>query len=533
MRNEPEPVSQIVSEEEEASEEQRSEDEVADEEEDQDEQPQVVGDMSDSDDYPEPKPVPASSQSVLSEDYAPPTSPQTSRKRRRLPDIVPSKATPVEEPTPKRARTSKKTGGHLKPLAEDSEVLHAFRKRYCREHEITDFAFNDLIHANAHNKPHMHKFWEELNDAVPHHQGTGSRQNLQKRCRRLFHNFEKRGQWTEEEDDELRAAVARYGHSDWKAVSRTLERHHDDCRDRWRNNVSVNKRKAKQRWTPEESRRLAAVVGNCAAKLLTDRLSEKWNSQRKRDRPPENEKYSFDQEDLVDLKVPWGAISDAHPGRDRLSCRARWINMEKKDWSLEGVTRDGMLRLHGGVLTDQMEGQEEEEELEDDEEEEEEVEVPAVTGKRKRSSTEESEQEEEGSEVEDPEPPSNQARKKRKVEADVRESEEESEESGEEREPTEEVILPRKKTTTENLVMPEAKEANEEEEDMPRKKNTIDRLVLSEAEEASEEEEESELETSGEEEEVPRKKNKIHQLVLSEAEEASEEEEESELEESE
>ena len=73
----------------------------------------------------------------------------------------------------------------------------------------------------------------------------------------------RRGNWTEEEDDRLRKAVAGYG-SSWVQVASAIPgRTNDQCRDRWHD--YVNSSPEKSTWTEAEDKMLlenVKLIGN-------------------------------------------------------------------------------------------------------------------------------------------------------------------------------------------------------------------------------------------------------------------------------
>lgn len=73
----------------------------------------------------------------------------------------------------------------------------------------------------------------------------------------------RRGNWTEEEDDRLRKAVAGYG-SSWVQVATAIPgRTNDQCRERW--NEHVNSSTEKSTWTEAEDKMLlenVKLIGN-------------------------------------------------------------------------------------------------------------------------------------------------------------------------------------------------------------------------------------------------------------------------------
>lgn len=73
----------------------------------------------------------------------------------------------------------------------------------------------------------------------------------------------KRGNWTEEEDDRLRKAVAGYG-SSWVQVALAIPgRTNDQCRERWHEHLNLSAEKAP--WTEAEDKILlenVKLIGN-------------------------------------------------------------------------------------------------------------------------------------------------------------------------------------------------------------------------------------------------------------------------------
>jgi hypothetical protein len=73
----------------------------------------------------------------------------------------------------------------------------------------------------------------------------------------------RRGAWTEEEDNQLRKAVAGYGTS-WVQVALAVPgRTNDQCRERWTEYLNVG---PQQCWTDEEDKVLLAAVAEFGGK---------------------------------------------------------------------------------------------------------------------------------------------------------------------------------------------------------------------------------------------------------------------------
>ncbi|XP_010551142.1 PREDICTED: uncharacterized protein LOC104821834 isoform X2 [Tarenaya hassleriana] len=95
--------------------------------------------------------------------------------------------------------------------------------------------------------------------------------------------------WTEEDDDQLRAAVEVYGEKDWQAVASVLKgRTGPQCSNRWKKSLHP-KRQRVGRWSSEEDKRLKVAVKFFGAKN-------------------------------------WHKIAQYVPGRTPPQCRERWVN---------------------------------------------------------------------------------------------------------------------------------------------------------------------------------------------------------------
>ncbi|KAK1356544.1 cell division cycle 5-like protein [Heracleum sosnowskyi] len=114
-------------------------------------------------------------------------------------------------------------------------------------------------------------------------------------------------EWTEDEDDKLRAAVATYGENDWQCVASVLEgRTGTQCSNRWTKSLHPM-RKRKGKWVPNEDKRLKVAAMFFGAKN-------------------------------------WKNVAHYVPGRDHVQCRERWKNcldpsVKVDEWSEEEDVR--------------------------------------------------------------------------------------------------------------------------------------------------------------------------------------------------
>ena len=263
----------------------------------------------------------------------PGATPSSTRRKRRMPVSAPRSE---QSPQPKASRdrtapppdynpTLASLAKHGGPFTNgERESFMRFRKHYCEEHEITEAQFADLVHASALNAPQLTAFWTEICDLASYR----TRQSIQKYCRRQFHNFEKRGSWTKEEDSLLRRAVEEKG-TRWKVVGEICGRFGEDCRDRYRNYIYNGENRNKEEWTDAEVKALCWAVSECMwlMKEEKNRLMEEQYAGREmpKDDDPDDE--------AAEAKlINWQVVSDKMEGRrTRLQCLYKWRRLK---WDL-------------------------------------------------------------------------------------------------------------------------------------------------------------------------------------------------------
>jgi hypothetical protein len=82
--------------------------------------------------------------------------------------------------------------------------------------------------------------------------------SCQNRWHRTLDPSIRRGNWTAEEDAQLRLAVDLYGHA-WMEVASVIPgRNNEQCRDRW--TERINPKVPRGKWTAEEDRRLISAI---------------------------------------------------------------------------------------------------------------------------------------------------------------------------------------------------------------------------------------------------------------------------------
>ncbi|MCJ1282878.1 hypothetical protein MMC26_002204 [Xylographa opegraphella] len=278
----------------------------------------------------------------------------TKRKKRRMPDHQQDASRPLfSTREPRVSHIPANYNPSLVELADnggqftDEEYgkLLEFRDSYCAQHDWSHRRFADQIHANARNNPGLSAFWSEVQDILPYRK----RQPLQKFCRRKFHNFEKRGAWTTEDDEMLKQSVAVKGKS-WKAVGEMCDRMAEDVRDRWRNYHHNAENRNTEAWTDEEVKSLVRAVGECIWRMQEDQRHRFWLEHGY----PMNPQVE-PSEDELEKMIVWQVVSDRMGGlRSRLQCSYKWKalkNVGRTDFARAlRRAQKSMAKLQEGVV---------------------------------------------------------------------------------------------------------------------------------------------------------------------------------------
>ncbi|KAL9054012.1 MAG: hypothetical protein Q9162_004418 [Coniocarpon cinnabarinum] len=152
-------------------------------------------------------------------------------------------------------------------------------------------------------------FWSQLYMTLPNRDHKA----MQRHVRRRFHNFDKRGNWEPEEDEQLKSLYEQKPNS-WKWIGEQLHRMPEDCRDRWRNYVICGDNRRTDHWTEEEEQELSMAVHEA--------MRDVKNARR---RKAQEEMLAFrEDQDWLEL-VNFNDVSEKmHYTRSRLQCLQHW-----------------------------------------------------------------------------------------------------------------------------------------------------------------------------------------------------------------
>ncbi|KAK5148997.1 hypothetical protein LTR04_000212, partial [Oleoguttula sp. CCFEE 6159] len=260
----------------------------------------------------------ASSSSLPSEAHGetplpnPEPSPQKPRRsinkpsKSKIPKPVVTTALPTDVDLPSRGPFNER----------EISLLSSYVEKYRRDMGLTQHELNEKIQASSKDIE-FSKFWLELLAVLPNRR----RDSIYKMARRRWNNYEKRGKWTEDEDEELVHAYE-LKPNQWKEIGGMIGRMGADCRDRWRNYLKCGKNMKMNEWTGKEEKDLLAAVDECLVAL-------KEEEERQR-------KLQASAPDAEDRKNPeallsWSIVSEKLGGqRSRLQCMYKWKRLQER-----------------------------------------------------------------------------------------------------------------------------------------------------------------------------------------------------------
>ncbi|KAI5205329.1 hypothetical protein E4T39_03039 [Aureobasidium subglaciale] len=185
----------------------------------------------------------------------------------------------------------------------ECDMIDTHLMQFCRDNDLSRDQLVNMIQASSRE---MSKIYVDLaTDILPHR----NRRAVQRYCRRHYNNFQ-RGRWTEEQDELLRNAYAENPNK-WVKIGERVGRMPEDCRDRWRNHVSLDQRHTDV-WTQDEEQRLATAVRDClrAVEATMDTTLSRENE---------------------DDYIAWNVVVQKMNGsRNRLQCSMKWRKIKQR-----------------------------------------------------------------------------------------------------------------------------------------------------------------------------------------------------------
>jgi hypothetical protein len=205
---------------------------------------------------------------------------------------------------------------------DEHKVICQFRDEWCDANSKNEFQFNDQCHKDARLVPEIQKFWAEMNKSLPNRK----RLAVIKYCRRKFHNFEKRGTWTDQEDRQIKALMAKHGMS-WVKIGNEMGRMAEDVRDRYRNYLVAGSNREQMKWSNFEVKELRRAIGDCVIRVMQEDCGD--------DEEFFSGQYIRENLDSVcssGTVTDWGQVSKELDGRrSRIQCSYKWRKLMEAD----------------------------------------------------------------------------------------------------------------------------------------------------------------------------------------------------------
>lgn len=198
------------------------------------------------------------------------TSPVARPRRRKQPNPESDKPKTGKRAT-SRATTGTGTANGFRSGAfspEELAILSDAVSAYREKHGYTQREMNNLIQMKSGNvkegnesslkfdSDRFSDLWNTICPCLPER----TRVKIMAVARQQFHNFKARASgWTPEEDEQLQELKDKHDGS-WVKIGADLNRHPNDCRDRYRNYVICGSTSNRHRWTEEEEKELVENV---------------------------------------------------------------------------------------------------------------------------------------------------------------------------------------------------------------------------------------------------------------------------------
>ncbi|KAF8524606.1 hypothetical protein BU17DRAFT_30066, partial [Hysterangium stoloniferum] len=174
----------------------------------------------------------------------------------------------------------------------EAHALKTGLDNYRMNHSLTD---DELVNVIFSKRKEEHvTFWSEIAGCVPARPILAVYHYVQ----RKYNPRKGQGRWQAAEDNLLAEGVADFGQA-WTKIAGRVGRTANDCRDRWRNHLSVRNTKVYGEWTKEEEEELTKIVKEFKEKTGND----------------------------TDNDIYWTEVSKRMGGkRSRQQCRIKWTD---------------------------------------------------------------------------------------------------------------------------------------------------------------------------------------------------------------
>ncbi|GES96052.1 hypothetical protein RCL_jg394.t1 [Rhizophagus clarus] len=186
---------------------------------------------------------------------------------------------------------------------QENEILYRALQEYKRRYDLNDDQLRDLMFYR--NKKEHASFWKEI--AAPLR--VRSLKAVAQHIQRHHHEFNYRGSWSQEDDEQLKQLVQIYGR-DWTTIGNQLRRMPAICRERFDIFLLHRDEYNRGRWSKEEEEQLIKIVVDIS-KQNNENVSLDWG-------------------------IPWALVAEAMEyKRSELSCRSKWVKELRLRYELD------------------------------------------------------------------------------------------------------------------------------------------------------------------------------------------------------
>ncbi|KUJ14908.1 uncharacterized protein LY89DRAFT_720347 [Mollisia scopiformis] len=239
----------------------------------------------------------------------PPRTPKSGRAPRQVPKRSAMSKTPKSESTGRPAAfATANRRFNDEEMAELAQHVGSWRE----ENEMTQHTLNDKIQAGI--KDDAKHLVDYICDQMP----SIPRVKIITTLRRNYHNWESRGKWTKEQDEELKRLyeVHKSDPAKWRKIGAMMNKYNEDVRDRWRDYVVCGDKMKEGAWGKDEEERLKTLV----QEVLEDTRERKQASLNPRKRANANQP-----------SIDWLVISEKMGyTRSRLQCQQKWSALKDR-----------------------------------------------------------------------------------------------------------------------------------------------------------------------------------------------------------
>jgi hypothetical protein len=192
----------------------------------------------------------------------------------------------------------------------ESDALDQAVEGFRCEYGLEKAQVNELLRERPRaQRKDLEDLWNRIFSSCP----GRDKQSMRIRARAMFHNFDERQDFTDEQNEQLKKLVELHGRR-WLEIGPIMNRHPEEVRKRWENIVSSGTGK-KGFWNREECEKLASLVVDAVAVALSGK-GEPLSPVPK----------------AAEKAIPWRHVADQLGGRSPTQCHTKWMSLRNQEF---------------------------------------------------------------------------------------------------------------------------------------------------------------------------------------------------------